>query len=171
MQDLSIEKSMNGQEMFFLPDDLSTIITHRVQKNTSYNNFRFLHDAYVKAKNNILSKNVDVEEILNYIISYFSILFTSPDALELQTTATVQQVRVSGTPSMPNMPPGMGGENAQMMQMLQQMLMQSQGQGRVFEETFTNIENDFYQCVAEEGLIISDKEFMGKVLEEECKYD
>lgn len=110
-----------------------------------------------------MAKQVDVEELLSYIISYFSIMFTSPDALEIEVVETKQQVK-GGAGIMPQVPPGMEG-NAQMMQMMQ-MMMQGQNQGKVFEETFTNIENELYQVVAEEGLLISDKEFMRKILEE-----
>jgi len=145
---------MNGKDLLFEADDLTAIIIFWVQKRQKENKFKFLHQAYIRIKNHLLAKQVDVEELLTYIISYFSILFTSPDALEIEVCETKQQIK-GGSGAMPQVPPGMDG-NPAMLQMMQ-MLMQGQNQGKIFEETFTNIENEFYQAVAEEGLLISDK--------------
>lgn len=167
LQDLSVEKTMNGKSLLFEAEDMTAIIHHMIATKKNENKFRFLHQCYQRMKRHVLAKNIDIEEVLNYVVSYFTILFTSPDALDVTPTEVKQTVQIPGSlAGMPAMPPGMDA-NPALAQMMQ-MLMQGQSQGQVTEEIFTNIENEFYTAVAEEGIIVSDKEFMDKVLEE-CK--
>lgn len=165
MQDLSVEKSMNGQEPLFTVEDIPTIIYLIVGKAGSENKFRILYQCYVKCKKNILEKQVDTSEILNNIVSYFTILFMSPDALEVYTTESKEVVENPQTfGDMPNLPPEMA--NNPMMAQMMQMMMKSQNNIKTHEEVYTNIENEFYQVVVEDGVIVANKEFMDKVLEE-----
>lgn len=169
MQDLAVEKQMNNQELFFSAEDMATVIFHSIQTHKKENKFRHLYTCYQRMKNHVFAKNLDIEEVLNYVASYFSILYTSPDALEVDTQDIVQKIQMSSAlPQLPQMPPG-AAENPMMAQMMQ-MLMMSQGQSLTQEETFTNIENEFYTAVVEEGLILTDRAFIDKVLEE-CKDD
>jgi hypothetical protein len=161
MQDLSVEKTMNGQELFFNADDMAPIIFFSIQNLKNENKFRHLFQSYMRAKTHILSKGLDIEEILNYICSYFAILFTSPEAMDIEPVEIRQQITNSA--AMP-MPPGMDPA------MMQQFLAMMQQKSEVFEETFTNIQNEFYQAVAQEGILLSNREFMDKVLED-CKYE
>lgn len=167
MQDLSLEKSMNGQELLFTIEDTTTIIFETVKRMGSDNKFRHLYQCYQRIKKNPLSKGVDVEEVLNTIVSYFWILYTSPEALDVNTTETVEKIDMPGGMNdlsmLPSDPSG-GGE----MIALLQMLMKAQGKSQSAEERFTSIENEFYAAFVEEGVINSDSEFSSAVLEE-CK--
>ena len=161
MQDLSVEKTMNGQDLFFNTDDMAPIIFFSIQNLKNENKFRHLFQSYMRAKTHILSKGLDIEEILNNICSYFAILFTSPEAMDIEPVEIRQQITNSAAVPMP---PGMDPA------MMQQFLAMMQPKTEVFEEIFTNIQNEFYQAVAQEGILLSNKEFMEKVLED-CKYE
>jgi hypothetical protein len=154
MQDLSVEKTMNGQDLFFNTDDMAPIIFFSIQNLKSENKFRHLFQSYMRAKTHILSKGLDIEKILNNICLCFAILFTSPEEMDIEPVEIGQQIENSA--AMP-MPPG-----------TDPAVMQPETE--VFEEIFTNIQNEFYQAVAQEGILLSNKEFMDKVLED-CKYE
>jgi hypothetical protein len=163
MQDLSVEKTMNGQNLFFEADDMATVIFFSIKNLKNENKFRHLFQCYMRAKSHVLSKGIEIDEILNYICSYFAILFTSPEAMDIEPIEVKQQIKNSAGMSMP---PDMGIDpNSAMMQQLFAMMQQK---NEIQEECFTNIQNEFYQAVVQEGIMLSNREFMEKVLEE-CK--
>lgn len=165
LQDLAVSKAMNGQELLFTADDMTDIISHVVKAHKNENKFRHLYKCYQRMRGHMLAKNLNLDEILTYVTSYFSILFTSPDALEVEEQDVPQKVTIPGAAgNMPGMPPGMA-DNPMMAQMMQ-MMMAAQGASQSIEMSFTNIENEFFTAVVEEGIIVGDKQFMDKVLEE-----
>jgi len=153
---------MNSKEQFFNADDIPGIIQKVLTSKNDENKFRYLYNSYTTIKNHILSKKVDIEEILDYISSYFGLLFTSPEALEIEPVEVKETITASDPFQGMQMPPGQA--NPQMMQLMQ-MLNQSRQQNTV-QESFTNIENEFYSAVIENGIIMSDRLFMQKVFEQ-----
>lgn len=85
--------------------------------------------------------------------------------MELETKEVTHKMSAGGG-GLPPVPPGMNA-NPQMMAMMQ-MLMQAQNNSVNFQENFTNIEEEFYETVVGDGLLVADKNFMTTVLEE-CK--
>ena len=164
MEELSNMKAMSDLEAYFTIDDIVTVISFVILNKKGENRFRFMYATYTRIKTHMLAKEIDVEEILEYICSYFTILFTSPDALEVQVTEHKETMSLSSAPSMPQAQPGMD-QQTQMMLMLQQM-MESRGQKSQVEVQFTNIQNEFYTATVDEGIINRDPKFMQKVAEE-----
>lgn len=165
MQELSMSKTMNGEELLLTIDDITSIIHFMIQAKRDENKFRYLYQSYRRIKNHALAKSLATEEILNYIASYFSILFTSPDAFEIEPQDVVQKMAITGGGTeMPPLPPGMES-NPQLAAMMQMMMGSRMGQQTV-QKTFTNIENEFFTACVDEGIFSSDREFTGKVIEE-----
>ena len=165
MRELAANKAMDSEEILLRTDDVSTIIFFLLQKHKTENKFRVLYSWYNRVKNHFLAKRIDVEEILNYIASYFSILFISPDSLEIQPKEVVESVVISGAPNLPPIPPNQL-QNPQMAMMLNMLMAQNKNSQKVIKETFTDIQLEFYTAVHTEGIVTSDREFTAKIIEE-----
>jgi hypothetical protein len=131
IQDLATEKSASQKEPLFEVDDIPMILPRLLASPSIINKFKFLHDWYTSIKSHILGKTIDTSELLDYIASYFSLLFTSPEALEVP----VQTISEEANNYMPNQ--NVPGADPQVQQLL--LMMQMAQNGKMQKETFTNI--------------------------------
>ena len=165
MKELAATKSMDGEEILLKIDDTATVMIFLLKKHKTENKFRVLYSCYNRVKNYFLSRKLDIKKILNYIASYFSILFISPDSLDIKTKKVVEKLVILGTLNLSSFQPN-EIQNPQMVMVLNMMMSQNRGFQKFTKETFTNIQIEFYKAFFTEGIIIVDREFTEKIVEE-----
>ena len=94
MKDLAAKKSNYDKELMFTIEDITDIIFEIIKKKKQDNKFSFLYQSYHRIKKTPLSKLVEIEEIYDNIISFFSNLYLNPECFEIEVSNTNEKVEM-----------------------------------------------------------------------------